>query len=230
MTRQPEQDWGYLDRVTRSTVSRGFFALTSLCVLAGLVIQIPLTARSTEGFFDSPAARVANLFAFFTILSNLLVGATCLQLALHPDTDSVAFRVIRLAGVVQIFVTGVVYWIALGDLVEYGRWESVANQLVHSVVPILGVFGWLVFGPRGRLSVRIVALSTIVPVAWLAFTLVRGPIVDWYPYPFLDVNQHGYPKVMVNVVIVALLYLVIALGALGLDRKLPGAAPQADDR
>jgi len=208
-------------------VARGFFALTALCVVAGLVIQIPLTARSTDGFFDSPAARVANLFAFFTILSNLLVGATCLQLALHPDTDSTVFRVIRLAGVVQIFVTGVVYWIALSDLVEYGKWESIANQLVHSVVPVLGVIGWFAFGPRGRLSMRVVALSTIVPVAWLAFTLIRGPIAHWYPYPFLDVDQHGYPKVLVNVVIVALLYLALAMAALGLDRKLPGATPQA---
>ena len=24
---------------------------------------------------------------------------------------------------------------------------------------------------------------------WLVYTLVRGPIVDWYPYPFIDVDQ-----------------------------------------
>ena len=67
-----------------------------------------------------------------------------------------------------------------------------------------------------------------MPVAWLAFTLVRGPIVEWYPYPFLDVNEHGYPLVLVNVVVVALLYLAFAFGAMALDRRLPGGQRDPD--
>lgn len=210
------------------TIARVFFGSTAACVLAGIVIQIPITARNADGDFASPAARVANIFAFFTILSNIIVGTTCVQLSLHPETDGPTFRVVRLAGVVQIFVTGVVYHIALDGLRELGRWESVSNQLVHTVVPVLGVVGWLAFGPRGRITPRIVALSTTIPVAWLAFTLIRGPIADWYPYPFLDVRVHGYPTVLINVVIVAVLFLAFAFGALALDRRLPGAQAEAE--
>lgn len=211
-----------------SPAARTFFGLTAACVVAGIAIQIPITADNADGFFDTPLSRVLNIFCFFTILSNIIVGATSLQLALHPESGrSTAFSVFRLAGVVQIFVTGVVYWISLAGLVEYGKWEAVANYLVHLVVPVLGVVGWLLFGPRGRLDRRVVALSTIVPVAWLAFTLVRGPIVHWYPYPFLDVDRHGYPTVLVNVVVVAVLYLAFAFAALALDRRLPAAQPPA---
>ena len=222
MNRRADEVSGYGSEMRSPAVARFFFGFTALCVLAGLVIQIPLTAR-TDGFFDTPLARVLNLFCFFTILSNIIVGATTLQLSLHPDTDSTVFRIVRLAGVVQIFVTGVVYWIALSDLVEYGKWESVANQLVHTIVPVLGVVGWVAFGPRGKLTPRVVVLSTLVPIAWLAFTLIRGPLArDWYPYPFLDVGQHGYVRVLINAVIVAALYLGIAFGALAFDRRVAG--------
>jgi len=58
-------------------------------------------------------------------------------------------------------------------------------------------------------------------VAWLVFTLVRGPLVgDYYPYPFLDVAQHGHPTVLVNSAVVAVLFLGLAAGAHLLDRRL----------
>ena len=32
------------------------------------------------------------------------------------------------------------------------------------------------------------------PILWAVFTLVRGPLAqpDFYPYPFMDVAEHGY--------------------------------------
>ena len=30
------------------------------------------------------------------------------------------------------------------------------------------------------------------------YTLVRGASVDWYPYPFVDADRHGYGGVFLN--------------------------------
>ena len=61
--------------------------------------------------------------------------------------------------------------------------------------------------PRRRLAARPAAASPfsriglawlLYPLAYLVYTLIRGAEVDWYPFPFLDVSQHGYGGVLLN--------------------------------
>ena len=63
--------------------------------------------------------------------------------------------------------------------------------------------------------------ATVVPVAWLAGTLVRGAAIDWYPYPFVDVTDLGYLPVAANVVLITALFVGLAFGARWLDSRLP---------
>jgi hypothetical protein len=58
------------------------------------------------------------------------------------------------------------------------------NLVVHYIVPVMMVAGWLAFGPRPRGGRLTVLWSLLFPVLWLAYTLVRGAIWKWYPYPF----------------------------------------------
>jgi hypothetical protein len=39
----------------------------------------------------------------------------------------------------------------------------------------------------------------IAPLAYGVYTLARGPLVDWYPYPFIDVSKLGYPLAFRNI-------------------------------
>ncbi|GAA1556892.1 Pr6Pr family membrane protein [Kribbella lupini] len=204
----------------RTSTSRIFHAVTAFVVLAGIVIQLLVTANGTEGFFPDNPDRVFNVFAYFTIQSNLLLGGTTLLLALTPDRDSLLFRTLRLNGLLCIAVTGIVYHIALAGLDELTGWAAVTNLLLHTVTPILGVLGWLVFGPRGRTDRRVVAWSIAFPLAWLVFTLIRGAAVGFWPYPFVDADDLGYAKVLLNCLLVALLFLALAFGAMLLDRRL----------
>lgn len=85
------------------------------------------------------------------------------------------------------------------------------------------VTGGLAFGPRPRAGRLTVLWSLLFPVLWLAYTLVRGAIWKWYPYPFLDVTSHGYARVIVNALVVTVVFgLVAALFAFG-DGRLPAA-------
>jgi hypothetical protein len=88
------------------------------------------------------------------------------------------------------------------------------------------VIGWLGYGPRDRIDKADLLGFLVVPVAWLVYPLVRGEIVDWYPYPFVDVGAHGYACVAGSCVAVAALMFALAVGAQWLDRRLP-PAPQA---
>jgi hypothetical protein len=103
-------------------------------------------------------------------------------------------------------------------------WAS--DTLIHIIVPVLVVLGWLVFGPRRRISVRVVVLGLVWPVLWLLFTLVVGRITGWYPYFFLDLAQTGPGGVALYcVAILILLFVVSCLFWTG-DRWLPGRTPR----
>jgi len=93
-------------------------------------------------------------------------------------------------------------------------------------VPLLAVIGWVAFGPRGLTSARIAKLSLLFPLAWLAFTLIRGAVIHWYPYPFIDVTSIGYGKALLNCFWVTLLLLGLAAGASALDSRLSRRPPE----
>lgn len=201
--------------------ARPWFALTALCVLAGVGIQLVLSAHNETFFGGSPVNRALNVFAYFTIQSNLLVGVICLVLAIRVDRTSTVFAVFRLTGLVAITVTFLVFHAVLARLLDLEDWAAVANLLQHTIVPVLAVVGWFAFGPRGLTSTRVVWWSIAFPLLYIAFTGIRGPLAsNWYPYPFTDVHALGYLRVIVNGLWIALLFIALAAGAAFLDRKL----------
>jgi hypothetical protein len=199
------------------TGARWWFGLTAAAVALGVAVSVAVAANATGSYFTTPAGRIFNVFCFFTIQSNLIVGVTSLMLALDPERRSMTFDTFRLIGIVAIVITAVVYHSALRDLMELQSWALVADRILHTVVPVLAVVTWLIHGPRGRATRRTMWLSLLFPIAWFAFTLIRGPIADFYPYPFVDVTRLGYAKVLVNAVWVGVLYLGVAAGAVAFD-------------
>jgi len=140
-----------------------WFATTAAAVLAGLIIQIGVSSGNTSVFGGSPLGRSLNIFAFFTIQSNVIVGATTLLLAINPGRASAVFRAFRMMGLVGITVTCVVFHVVLSHLLDLDTWAEAANQLQHTVVPVLALVGWLAFGPRSLTSARVAKLSVLFP-------------------------------------------------------------------
>lgn len=200
---------------------RLWFGATALLVLVGVVISVPVAARadSPPAFFTGTAAAF-NVFAFFTVQSNLIVGVTCLLLAIKLERTSIVFRVARLIGVVAIAVTGLVYHVALRGLLDLDSWALAADMILHTVVPIVAVVGWLRFGPRGLTSKTVVRWTMVFPAVYMVFTMIRGEIVGFYPYPFADVGVLGYVRVVVNGLWITLIFYGLASGADALEKVL----------
>jgi hypothetical protein len=208
--------------VDQRTLARAVFALTALAVLVAVAVQLPWTANLAGGHFATPAGRVFNMFCFFTVQSNVLVGVTTGLLAVRPERTSTAFGVFRLAGLVGITVTFVVFHVALASLQDLQGAAAFTDFLFHTFAPLLAIAGWIAFGPRGPATWRAAALTLLFPVLWGVFTLVRGPFVDFYPYPFIDVRTLGYGRVLVNIAVVGVLFYALAAVAVALDGRLPG--------
>ncbi|MEV4057438.1 Pr6Pr family membrane protein [Amycolatopsis sp. NPDC049688] len=198
-------------------LTRAWFAVTALVALTGLGTQVAATASAADG-------RVANLLCFFTIDSNLLVTLTSALVALGVARGRL-FTVLWLDALVGIIVTGIVYQVALAGLYELHGLSLFADTMLHKVTPILFVLAWLLAAPRGVLSRRTVWWSLLYPLAWLAFTLPRGAITGFYPYPFVDAGALGYGQVTLNCVFIGLFFTALAAGAFLYDRRLAPVEP-----
>ena len=207
------------------TPSRAWHLLTAVVTGFAIVLQLVLVwqGHAVLDETDPPSlgTRLVRFASYLTIWSNVRVCVTTLLLALDPSRDGRIFRVLRLDGLVIVFGGGIVHFFLLRPLLDLDGADLLADKLLHVVVPLLAVVGWLAFGPRGRVARDDVLPFLVVPVVWLAYTLVRGPFVDWYPYPFLDVDEEGYAAVAVSCVGVSVLLVALAFGAIWLDRLLP---------
>jgi hypothetical protein len=130
--------------------------------------------------------------------------------------------VARLNALTGITITALVHWFLLHPLDHFRGLLWASDTLVHIIVPTLAVLGWLVFGPRRRISMRVVLLGMIWPAAWLIYTMVVGRFTGWYPYFFLDLGQTSPSAVALYcVAILILLFVVSCLFWMG-DRWLQG--------
>jgi hypothetical protein len=198
--------------------ARIWFGTTALVAFVGLGMEVVVTAISGGGYFTSAAGRVFNLLFYFTIESNIVIAVTTLLLAVRVRRWSAVFRFFWLTGIIGILITGIVYHAVLAQNAHFVGWGAVATQLLHSVVPVLALVGWLVFGPRSRFTWPLVGLALVHPAVWLTVTLVRGALAGWYPYPFIDVTQIGYARMAVNSAVLAVLFLAFAAAATLTDR------------
>ena len=214
-----------------SARARTVHVVVAVVAWVAIVLQLVLVVQGSAVLVeeDPPglAARTYRFFAYFTIQSNLLVAVVSTVLARDPALDRPGWRVVRLAGLMGITVTGLVHFFLLRPLLDLDGADWVADKLLHMVVPVLALVAWAWCGPRPRVVVREAAYAFCWPLAWLGWTLVVEQVDGWVPYPFLDADEEGWGSVaVVSVGITVLALLVFALFA-WLDRRLP-AAPDTD--
>ncbi|MBO9534943.1 MAG: Pr6Pr family membrane protein [Solirubrobacteraceae bacterium] len=198
----------------RSALAYRANLLLALVAGSGLLLRLVLTIVHPDSAPDNPEllTRLVRFFSYFTIQSNIAVLVAALAVLRLRDLHTPGQRALRLAALVGISVTGIVYvTILAGDSAHNGVLSELANALLHYVCPPLAVLVWLGLGPWPGLSLGDLGRMMVWPVAWIVYTLIRGAIVDWYPYGFIDADLHSYGEVAVNVG--AIVVFAIGLGA-----------------
>lgn len=193
---------------------RSFFGLTAL---AAITVQLVIHARG--GF------SVVNFFSYFTNLSNMLAaGALMLgaRLALSVREAPCDGTTLRFVSATNMVVVGVVYALLLRD-VDLGALRPWINAVLHMVMPGAVLLDWLLWPPRHALGVRHLAPCLVFPALYLAYVLVRGQAVGWYPYPFLDPDRIGGASgVALYATGIAVAFLVAGGALLAAGNRLAG--------
>lgn len=178
----------------------GFGALALAAVISQLAIQI------------DAGSPVTNFLSFFTIESNILAGIVLLATGLMPVAKRPSWwEGLRGATTLYMVATGIVYNTLLLD-VDVGNLASWVNNVTHRVIPLVMLADWLIAPPRERISRRTSMLWLIFPIVYCVYSLIRGPFVDFYPYPFLDPRlDGGYGRVALFIVVLAFAFALLAL-------------------
>ena len=181
-------------------VERIFRALIALAAFGGLGIQLWILLESPD--FASPLAAVWRFLAFFTILTNLMVAIVSAISAIVPGSRSgrlLAGANTRAGVVLYIGLVGVVYHLLLAGLWDPRGWQKIADQLLHTATPVMMAIAWVFFDAKKDLTLKALPQIIVYPVAYTVYAMIRGAADGFYPYPFIDVAEHGYARVLMNV-------------------------------
>lgn len=203
---------------------RGFESIVRVTTGVAIVAAV---AGQLQYLADAGLLRTVNFFSFFTIQSNILA---CLVL-LGLDTD-VALplgrfaRAARGAATLAMTMTGIIYAVLLAPIAaDVSTQLDWVNLVVHIVAPIVMIVDWMIRPTEPAPTTSAVLGWLVFPVVWLVYTVVRGLVVDWYPYPFID-PRPDVPNAAGSwgVVIVTIAVLAVAVAGLAFGLRWVAAA------
>lgn len=156
-------------------------ALAGLLGASALLTEIVVLIE--RGLFNP-----TNFFSFFTVISNALAALLFIFCgAIFPSFHKPVIQIIRGAIVLYMLMTGVIFSLVLAGIENVDLtavpWD---NTVLHYIMPFVVVLDWLIDPPRKRLGFKQTWTWLLLPVAYVAYSLLRGSIVNWYPYPFLN--------------------------------------------
>lgn len=202
------------------TLFRLLASATALVAWSALALQYVLLIGATWQDIG-PLLGSLRFISFFTILSNVLVAlTTTLALASKRSAIGDFFTSPRIRGGVAlcIGITLCIYFFVLAAAWSPQGAQWFANIALHYLTPVLYLLWWAVCIPRGGLLWTDPLCWLAFPVAFFAWTLLRGAWLHEYPYPFVDVDTLGVVAVAGNALGIGVLFLFFGFLLVAFDR------------
>jgi len=162
-------------------------------------------------YFWTYFTHLTNLWLIVTYLS-VSAGVRWLGWFRQPSTMASAAAFITL---VMLF-----YHFMLAPYLQMEGALLYASYLLHYVAPLIYLVWWAIWAPHGTLRLTQIPLILLPGVAYIAWVLLRGAVVNEYPYDILDVTKNGYGGVAIGVLILLVAVSIFAAILVGADNLL----------
>lgn len=138
-------------------------------------------------------SSVIESCSHFTNQANVIFGAVTLMSAMKSRHELPRWwDDLRGACAFYMVMTGLIYALLVAEPGELGRWDlDWANIMLHRVTPVAGLLGWLLVTQTRKQGWGRPLAWLLFPLAYLAYTWIRGAVANWYPYGFLDPTREG---------------------------------------
>ena len=210
----------------RSRIRDAVGAVIAFLGWGALGLQYVLSIGTALANGNTWASGAVTYLSFFTILTNTLV-AVVLTVPLIASRSHLGRWLSspgpRSATATYIAFVGLVYSLALRQLWDPQGAQLIADRLLHDVIPVLYLLFWVFLVEKGRLRWQDATAWLIYPMAYVAYTLARGAVTNWYPYPFFDASQLGYLAVLWHLVVLIGVFYGLGLLIIGIDRVMTRA-------
>lgn len=155
--------------------------------------------------------HILNFFSYFTIESNTIMFIVFLlsALAIVARTNQ-RLDFVRGAATVYILIVGVGFSALLSTL-QGAEFTAVPwdNIILHYIIPAAALVDLIIDRPQRKLAFGPSLIWLVFPALYLIYTMIRGTMTGWYPYPFLDPTHSGYGPVLVTVGGIVVLAMVL---------------------
>jgi len=196
----------------------GFALGIFLIVLQG-TMAVP--ARMAEG--GGPFRALVFYFSYFTILTN--TGLVLVYFAVASGRRRLRFLTGPTARTLMagsILVVMLIYALLLAPVWDPQGLMLLTDIGLHYLTPVLYLVWWLTGPHPVPLRWDRAGTMMIYPLAYCAWVIGRGVTIGRWPYPFVDVPDLGWARVMANMAGMAIVFLVVFLALIALGRVLHG--------
>lgn len=170
---------------------------------------------------ESLSETTIRFFSFFTILTNCLVALYFSVLWYRKPLSMVSrFEKPGFLTALTLYITlvGTVYQLVLRGIWEPTGMQKMVDELLHSVIPIYVIAFWLAYENKKVVSWQSIPTWLLYPLFYLVYILLRGHLSGFYPYPFVNVNELGLEKVLINSGVLILFFIGLAIAFVGLGK------------
>ena len=195
-------------------------ALIALIAWAGLAVQF----GTIYGRIGSVAETFWGMAAYFTVLTNLLVGVVFTGISF--GTSRLMAPSLLAGTALAIALVGAIYMLLLRGLLVLSGGDALADLILHWVTPMLVPLFWWSFVLKGKLRRYDPLFWVLYPFAYLSYALARGAVSGHYPYPFIDVIRLGWWQTSINASMIAVGFLVAGYVLVVVDH-MTGRNPRA---
>lgn len=195
-------------------------ALATLAVIAwvGVLLQLWLSINLALTNGKAVVDGIVIYFGYFTVLTNLFVAlvATLPLIANGSSLGNYFSKPVVLgSATTSIIMVLITYHFLLRNVWQPQGLQLIVDIVMHYVVPVLTLAYWLIFSPRSNLSILAPITWCLYPLSYLIYVLVRGELLESYPYYFIDVTKIGYEKVLLNSFGLLVAFIILGFVVLG---------------
>lgn len=160
-----------------------------------------------------------RFFSYFTMLSNIAVSCCFSGYFIKGRWQRFFTSPQTLTAVtVYILVVGIVYNAVLRSLWHPEGMQKIVDEILHSINPLLFLLFWIGYVPKQQIQWKDCFRYILFPLAYTLFIALRGAASGFYPYPFVNVTELGYPKVLINGAVIMTVFLGLSLVLTGIAK------------
>lgn len=196
-----------------------YFLCGALLGSVGLIFQFYLILNNIN---QSIGFTIVNYFSYFTILTNLLITVFHFSMLFEKSKPAIWFNQPgkKTALTLYIVIVGFIYQVILRWMWSPQGLAMITDEILHSITPLYFLIGWLLLFEKTKLKWSVLFPWLIYPLCYLIYTIIRGSLVNWYPYPFINVSEIGYSQTFINSAGVTLVFVLFGLLFILTDNKI----------